>query len=171
VTSTFQGSFTDGPASGSITLNLIDNNAGAVSGSIIVSGNTCLQTANFTGGVSNGFNLTLSDIPQVGASMFQVVTTTVVPPSLDSTGAEIPNTGGTTISTMVVSSGTVGMQQQTLADGTVITTETTAVDGAEGTLSLQLAISNGGSTLSGTFVSIDAGCPAGQGSGSITLNG
>ena len=171
VTSTFQGSFTDGVGTGSITLNLSDDNAGNVSGNLIVTGNTCLQNASFTGGVSNGFTLTLPGIPQAGAEMFTVVTTTTVPPDLDSTGAAIPNTGGMTVVTTVESSGTPGTQTQTLADGTIIETEVTPLAGAAGTLDFQLSITNGGSTLSGTFVSSGGVCPAGQGSGSITLNG
>ena len=165
VTSTFQGSFTDVVGTGSITLNLSDDNAGNVSGNLIVTGNTCLQSASFTGGVSNGFSLTLSGIPQTGPDSpdtFEVVTTT--------TAAD----GAVTMTTVIQSSGTPGTQTQTLADGTTIMTVTTLMEGDAGevgTLGFQLAITNGGSTLSGTFISEGAGCPAGQGAGSITLNG
>ena len=83
VSSIFQGSFTDGVGTGSITLNLNDNNAGDVSGSLIVTGNTCLQSANFTGGTSNGFTLSLPGIDQTGPpSAFTITTTTVVPDDL-----------------------------------------------------------------------------------------
>ena len=179
ITSTFSGSFTDGAQSGTLTLNLSDNNAGVVTGSVLVSGNTCLQNGTFSDGVSNGFDVTISGIDQTGpagADMFEVITTTTGP------GTTVTNADGTTtttpgavsITTVIQSSGTVGTQQVTQADGTVVMTVTNLIDGDDGAvgfLNLQLAITNGGSTLSGTFVTTGDVCPPGQGSGSIVLNG
>ena len=150
VTSTFQGSFNDGGMTGSITLNLNDNNAGVVTGNIIVSGNTCLQNGSFTSGVSNGFNLTINDIPQAGAAgpdMFEVVTTTTGPSTTvtNADGTTTTEPGAVSISTVIQSTGTPGTQQTTQADGTVVETVTTLIAGDDavmGTLNLQLAISN-----------------------------
>jgi len=172
VTSTFQGSFTDSVGSGSITLNLSDDNAGNVSGSILVGGSTCLQSASFSGGVSNGFNLTIG-IPQSlpagpgEPDTFMVVTTTTTPDVTNADGTTTP--GSVTITTEILPTGIVGMEQQTLADGTTIEVVTTLIAGEEGmetmgTLTFQLAITNGGSVLSGTFISEGDVCPPGEGS-------
>jgi len=169
VTSVFQGSFQDASGSGTLTLNLSDNGAGVVTGNIIVSGNSCLLNGSFTDGVSNGFNVTINGIEQAGQGMFQVVTTTTSPDTTDAAGMTV---AGEVISvtTVVQPTGTVGTQQSVASNGNTVETVTTALDGAMGTLSLQLAVTNGGNTLSGTFVSEGDVCPAGQGSGSIVLN-
>ena len=176
ITSTFQGSFQDnGGPTGNITLNLSDNNQGVVTGNLIVTGNSCLQSGSFSNGTSNGFNVTIPDITQTGvapADMFEVVTTTTGPDVTNPDGSVTP--GAVSISTVIRSTGTPGTQQITQADGTVVTIVTTLIEGGaptEGTLSFQLAITNNGSTLSGTFVTTGTVCPAGQGSGSVTLNG
>ncbi len=158
VNSQFAGNFQNinNTQRGTVRLDIVEDDSGAVTGNIIFESNTanCLGN-NTVSGTTNGFNLSIAS--EINRTRFTIVTTTTRP------------TGATTVSTRFATSGTVGTQTRTGSDGTVTTTVTTSED-LTGNLNIQLAISNNGNTLSGTYVTTGNVCSNSTGSGDMTLN-
>ena len=140
----------------------------------------CLRNTTVASSVNNGFNLNIQGNPVTVTiefadedDIFTIVTTTTPPDNPDTDIDEsVP-----TISTSISRTGVPGTQQQVLPDGTVIETVTTREDGDEGesadfmgSVNMQLAISNEGNTLSGTYVVDGNLCSKQTGAGTITLN-
>jgi len=161
VSSRFQGMFQNipGTQSGTVIMDLSQPDAGTsgpVTGNLIfqANGNNCLPNGSLEGN-SNGFNLTLT--AELVRTQFTITTTT-----------ELAN-GSTSTTVRTSSSGTVGTVESTDANGNSVST-VTAQDDLMGTLTIQLAISNNGTTISGTYVTSGNLCSNQTGSGEMTLN-
>jgi len=77
--------------------------------------------------------------------------------------------GATTTTVRFSNTGTVGTETRTGSDGTVTSIVTTSEE-LSGNLNIQLAISNNGNTLSGTYVTTGNICSNSTGTGDMTLN-
>jgi len=189
VTAQFSGSYqsNNGLDRGTATIDLFESPDGLmVIGNLIfqaspgVGNALCLRNTTVANSVNNGFNLNIDGNPIsviVSAAdeedLFEIVTTTTPVDDPDTDVDEsVP-----TITTVIARSGVPGTQQRVLADGTVIETVTTLIEGEEGeevtltgAINIQLAISNEGNTLSGTYVVDGNLCSNSTGAGTITLN-
>jgi hypothetical protein len=159
VTSLFRGSYqnTPGTQNGTITLDIVEDASGVVTGNIIfvaAANNNCLTTAPIASGNSNGFNLTLT-ADQSG----EIFTTTITTTS---------TSGSTSTTTRTSRTGQVGTESFTNSDGSS-GSETTTVVNSSGTLNMQFTISNGGNNLGGTYVVNGNTCSNQTGSGTMTL--
>ena len=182
VTSQFSGRYVsnNGIDRGTATIDLFEAADGlSVIGNLIfqtdpsVGTALCLRNSTVADSVNNGFNLNIlgSPVAVLIVDDFFVTETTTVP--ADDPDTDIDESQNVTISTSVSRSGVVGTQQQALSDGTIITSVTTfEEDEAEvqGAVNIQLAISNEGNTLSGTYVVDGDLCSNQTGAGTITLN-
>ena len=189
VTAQFSGPYqsNNGIDSGTATIDLFESPDGLmVIGNLIFQANPgvgtalCLRNTTVASSVNNGFNVNIDGNPVsvvVAAidedDLFSIVTTTT---PLDDPNTDLDESVPT-ISTVISRSGTPGTQQQVLANGTVIETVTTLITGEEGeevtlmgAVNIQLAISNEGNTLSGTYVVDGNLCSNSTGAGTITLN-
>lgn len=167
VSSTFTGTYAsgDGSDTGSVTFDLVQADTN-VTGNIIISSNgaSCLRDTTVAGGTNNGFNLSINaDLSVTGADSFQIETTTTT------TAAD--GTSTSTVSTVISSSGTVGTVTNNLASNVVQTVVTTLIAGEtlSGLINIELAISNNGNTLSGTYVTSGEACAAFPSSGEMSL--
>lgn len=163
VTDRYQGTFqnTPGSQSGSMTLNLSEDTARAVTGNVIFTsdGSNCLRNATVTG-TTTGFNF---DLLAVQSGDLFTTTTTIT---------ETDSDGVTTIESVTTresSSGTVGTVNRDLGGGRNSSAVTTSASVA-GNLSMQFNIGNNGATLQGTYVTDGDICSNGTGSGIMTLN-
>lgn len=164
VTSQFTGTFQslNNAQSGTIILDLVEpptaDGAGAVTGNLIIQSSGALCLANGTlEGTSTGFNLSLTS-SQTRAGGFIVTTTT--------TSAS----GSNTVTVEMVASGVEGTVTSDDGNGNVTTVETAAADELSGDITFQLAISNGGDTLSGTYTVDGDLCSNATGTGNLTVN-
>jgi len=163
VNSQFEGPFMNinNTQSGTVRLDLVESDGGALSGNVIFTstgtGGNCLGNTTIGGNsTSNGFNLSIVT-NEIVRTRFTIVTTTTRPD------------GSTTQTTRFATSGTVGTETRTGSDGTVTTT-VTSEDDLTGVINIQLAISNNGNTLSGTYVTTGTICSNNTGTGDMTLN-
>lgn len=189
VTSQFSGRYVsnNGIDRGTATIDLFEAADGlSVIGNLIfqadpaVGAALCLRNTTVASSVNNGFNLNIigTEVMVVLAAideedLFEIVTTTT---PLDDPDTPIDESTPT-ITTVISRSGVPGTQQQVLANGTTITTVTTLIDGEDGeevtlmgAVNIQLAISNAGNTLSGTYIVDGNLCSNSTGAGTITLN-
>ena len=157
VTQLFQGTFQNNPGteSGSVTLNIIDDGNGNISGTITFNAapNPCLRNATVNGNTS-GFNMTFT--ADQARDIFTIVTTVS-----DSDGV-------VSVSTRTAATGTAGTV--TTTSGGQTTQVVTSVITATGTLNATMAISNNGNTLSGTYVVDGDACSNQTGSGTMNLS-
>ena len=158
VTSLFRGTYqnTPGTQTGTITLDIVENVAGAVTGNIIfvaTGNNNCLTNAPVTG-TSSGFNLSLT-----GDQSGEIFTTTITTTSAG---------GSTSTTTRTSREGRVGTESFTNSDGSS-RSETTTVEDTSGTLNMQFSISNNGNNLGGTYIVDGDTCSNATGSGTMTL--
>ena len=162
VTQLFQGTFQNNPGteSGTVTLNIVDDGNGGITGNISFSAspNPCLRNGTVTGDTS-GFNINF--VVNQDRTVF-TITTTVTEINSDGT------TGDVTTTIRTASSGTVGTVMTTTSTETrqVIT----ASQDLTGDLNAQIAISNNGSTLSGTYVVSGNACSNQTGTGTMNLS-
>lgn len=167
VTSRFVGTFqnTPGTQSGNVTLDILENDSGAVSGNIIFtsSGANCLSTSTVSG-TTSGFTVSLSS-PQSG-DRFQITTTVVETDNTTMTSTTV------SVTTVNSSSGTEGttVSESTSGNITTTTTRVTTRVAVMGTLNIQFTSSNGGSTLSGTYTVSGDTCSNQTGSGTMTVS-
>jgi len=158
VNSQFAGEFRNqnGTQEGTVRLDIVEDDGGGVTGNIIFDaiGENCLGNSTVTG-TSNGFNISLTS--DQSRTRF-IITTTVTRPS-----------GATTTTVRFSNTGTVGTETRTGSDGTVTSIVTTSEE-LSGNLNIQLAISNNGNTLSGTYVTTGNICSNSTGTGDMTLN-
>ena len=159
VTSLFRGTFQNNPGTqnGSVTLNIVEDAAGNITGNITFSanGNNCLSNAPVTGN-SNGFNLAVS--ADQSREEFTITTTIT------------DNNGLQTVSVRTASNGTVGTVSTQNSDGSSRVEVTSQNADLTGVFQVQFAISNNGSTLSGTYVVDGNTCSNQTGSGVMNLS-
>ena len=159
VTSRFQGTFqtTVAGESGSVTIDLIENASGDITGNIIFTsnGSICLRNSTVNGS-STGFNIVLGAAQEY--ELF-TITTTVTSPSGSSSS--------TTITTSL--SGTAGTVTTTDSNGT--TTVVTSSEVLSGTLNMQFVIGNNGTNINGTYTVSGNTCTNSTNSGTMNLNG
>lgn len=159
VTSRFQGSFqtTVAGESGTVTLDLIEDAGGGITGNIIFipNGASCLRNATVAGS-STGFNIVLGATQ--GYELFTITTSVV------SSGGSVDTTVTTSLS------GTVGTVTTTDSNGAVTTVTTTSEELA-GTLNMQFVIGNNGTNLNGTYTVSGNTCTNSTNSGTMNLNG
>jgi uncharacterized protein YceK len=158
VTSQFKGTYqnTPGTQNGTLTLDIVENAAGVVTGNLIFVAGTpsnCLTNAPVNG-TSSGFNLSLS-ADQSG----EVFTTTITTTS---------TSGSTSTTTTTSRTGRVGTESFTNSDGSS-RSETTTVEDTTGTLNMQFSITNNGNNLGGTYVVDGNTCSNQTGSGTMSL--
>ena len=181
VTAQFTGPYqsNNGLDSGTATIDLFETPDGLmVIGNLIFQTNPgvgsalCLRNTTVADSVNNGFNLSItSNIITITTDqdVFTITTTTT---PMDNPDTDIDESVPTITVTQSLT-GIVGTTQQVLANGTVIEV-VTAIDTEEnmvmGAINFQLAISNEGNTLSGTYVVDDTLCSNNTGTGTITLN-
>lgn len=157
VTQLFQGTFQNNPGteSGTVTLNIQEDASGVISGTITfnASPNPCLRNSTVAGN-SNGFNLSFT--ADQTRDVFTIVTT-------------VSNSNGVVSeSTRTSSNGTPGTVTTTTGGQT--TAVVTTVASAAGVLNATIAISNNGSTLSGTYFVDGEACSNQTGSGTMNLS-
>jgi uncharacterized protein YceK len=158
ITSLFKGSYqnTPGTQSGTMTLDIVEDTAGGVTGNLIfvaAGNNNCLANTSISG-TSSGFNLSLT-----GDQSGSVFTTTITTTS---------TSGSTSTTTTTSRTGQVGTASFTSSDGSA-RSETTTVVNTSGTLNMQFSISNSGNNLGGTYIVDGNTCSNQTGSGTMTL--
>ncbi|GAA6139643.1 hypothetical protein NBRC116583_33900 [Arenicella sp. 4NH20-0111] len=167
VTNRYQGTFqnTPGTQSGSVSLNLSEDTARAVTGNIIFTsdGSNCLRNATVTG-TTTGFNF---DLTASQAGELFTTTTTITRTELDDAGAEVVTTESITVRESTT--GTVGTVNRDLGGGRNSSAVTTSA-GVTGNLNMQFNIGNNGATLQGTYVTDGDICSNNTGSGVMSLN-
>ena len=158
ITSLFKGSYqnTPGTQSGTITLDIVEDASGGVTGNLIfvaAGNNNCLTNASVSG-TSSGFNLSLT-ADQSG----EIFTTRIT----------ITSTSGSTSTTTTTSrTGQVRTESFTNSDGSARSEATTVVN-TSGKLNMQFSISNSGNNLGGTYIVDGNTCSNQTGSGTMTL--
>jgi len=191
VTSRYQGTFVNTPGTqrGTVILDLVDDNAGGVSGNIIFqsNGESCLRNGPIAdGGTNTGFNVQFT-IDQA-AQRFQVVTQRTIETEIKTDPDTIDevietNTEIQTDNPVFANDGVVGTITNVDVNGpntsgnvtTTITTTTTVTTSAAdqaGTINVQLTSSNEGAQLNGTYTSTSDStlCSNQSGSGTISLS-
>ncbi|MFT7526440.1 MAG: hypothetical protein ACI9LY_001587 [Arenicella sp.] len=158
ITSLFTGTYqnTPGTQSGTMTLDIVEDTAGGVTGNLIFvpAGNNNCLTNTPVSGTSNGFNLSLT-----GDQSGEVFTTTITTTS---------TSGSTSTTTTTSRTGQVGTESFTNSDGSA-RSEVTSVVNTSGTLNMQFSISNDGNNLGGTYIVDGDTCSNQTGSGTMTL--
>lgn len=158
VNSQFSGTYKNinNTQSGSVRLDIVEDDSQNVTGNIIfaANGNSCLNNGQVSG-LSNGFNLSLS--APIKRDEYTIVTVV------------IRNDGSASTSTRTSGSGTVGTVERVNANGNSETV-TTTVEELSGNINMQLAISNNGNTLSGTYTTDGNVCSNQTGTGDMSLN-
>lgn len=172
VTNAFRGTFQNNPGtqSGGVTLDIQDVN-GTVSGNIIFASDedNCLRNSTVTGS-STGFNLSLS--ADQTAQRFSVTITERGPDEVTGEGDNQTTSPGPLISeiTFLTTGGVQGTVVTTLGNGNVVTRETSAPEQTDGTLNMQLTISNNGNSLSGTYTTTGNVCSNNSGAGTMSFS-
>ena len=159
VTSRFQGTFqtTVAGESGSVTIDLIEDAGGGITGNIIFTpnGSSCLRTSTVAGS-STGFNIVLG--ADQAYELFTITTT-------------VTSSGGSVDTTVTTSlSGTLGTVTSTDSNGAVTTVVTTSEELA-GILNMQFVIGNNGTNINGTYTVSGNTCTNSTNSGTMNLNG
>ena len=145
--------------SGTVRMDLVETDGdgtSAVSGNIIftANGNNCLNNGQVTG-TSNGFNISLT--APITRDEYTITTTVT------------RSDNSASVSVRTSSSGTVGEVSRVNANGDSETV-VTSVSSLSGNINIQLAISNNGNTLSGTYTTDGNVCSNQTGTGDMTLN-
>ena len=168
VNSQFSGTFKNqnNTQSGTIRFDVAENEDGSIVGNMIVTNDTdvrCIANGTLEGN-SNGFNIRLFTTQT--RSRFEIVTTRIRVTGEDDQGNPILTE---TVTTEYRDTGREGTTDSADGRGNRTTVTTTRVD-VSGVISIQLAISNNGNTLSGTYVADASLCSNSTGTGDMTLN-
>ncbi len=168
VNSQFSGTFKNqnNTQNGEIRFDIAEDEGGNIVGNMIVTNNTnvrCIANGTLSG-VSNGFNISL--VTTQTRSRFQIVTTRVRVTGTDENGNPITTE---TVTTEFRDTGREGTTDSADGRGNRTTVVTTRED-VTGNINIQLAISNNGNTLSGTYVADANLCSNSTGTGDMTLN-
>ncbi|GGZ98441.1 hypothetical protein GCM10008090_03640 [Arenicella chitinivorans] len=168
VNSQFSGTFKNqnNTQNGEIRFDIAEDEGGNIVGNMIVTNNTNIRCiANGTlAGSSNGFNISL--ITTQTRSRFLVITEREQIVGTDDNGEPIIET---TSSEVYRDSGSEGVRDSIDSRGLRTTISTTRED-VTGDINIQLAISNNGNTISGTYVADASLCSNSTGTGDMTLN-
>ena len=169
VNSQFSGTFKNqnNTQSGTIRFDVAENEDGSIVGNMIVTNDTdvrCIANGTLEGN-SNGFNIRLFTTQT--RSRFRIET------RRDTITGTNPDTGEPIIEQIISiefrDSGREGTRTSVDSRG-LITTVITSREDVSGVISIQLAISNNGNTLSGTYVADASLCSNSTGTGDMTLN-
>lgn len=168
VNSQFSGTFKNqnNTQNGEIRFDIAEDEGGNIIGNMIVTNNTnvrCIANGTLSG-FSNGFNISLITLQT--RSRFRVLTEREQIVGTDENGNPIKET---TTSEVYRDSGTEGVRDSIDSRG-LRTTITTTREDVSGNINIQLAISNNGNTLSGTYVADASLCSNSTGTGDMTLN-
>jgi len=166
INSQFAGTFTsqNGADAGSIRLDVVESDAGAISGNLIINSTgtgRCLRNGRVSGS-NNGFNLNL--MVTLAANRFRVTTTTTT------TTTNPDGTAGTPMVSTTTRFSDTEVSPSSTTNGDTMIVVTVEPANLSGNANFQLAISNNGNTISGTYLVDGDICSSNTGTGEVTLN-